>query len=173
MKKSLFYLLLLTVFGLVISCNKDDNDLSRDEIVGKWTSNSGDCLYFDEQRIPCDIATDYFYYWSVDNIQTMTPQSYEFSLIFNDDGSLIMNENGDIGTYKWSYAGNNIILIEKPDFFTIQITDGYIDILVDTVDDILGYYYSETYVNPDDIDEWYGYDGNLHMINAILRLSKE
>lgn len=166
------------------SCKKDD-EFTRNDIVGKWSATSID-LTFDGQNLPYSTNKGFFYIWdesfseiSVSNMNLANEILSSSYFIFNDNGSCLMCIEGyEDSEYTWSYEGSNTIRVQGTeyidDYYILHITDGSfaLDGYYDDYESVLGYYYSESEINPDEIDNWSGHDGNTHTIKTMPRFSK-
>lgn len=155
------------------SCNKGDS--SSGNISGKWSAVGGD-VYYDNTIIQfnkldvgvvClleDNSTYQIYDPMEGGIGSMV--TYDFN---KDGGVYIMG----MKIAYWNYS-NGLLTITNAEsgevVSTGTISDGYILLEEDSIQ-ALGYQFREMF-DYSPIDEWIGYDGNLHEVKYIIRLGK-
>lgn len=169
-------MLMLSLSVAAISCDKDTTTAINitPDIAGNWTVASYD-FYYDDKPIEFNKTELGIYCLMEDN---STQEFYDplgsglgalISFNFDKNGSLYI-----MGTEvaKWKYENGELILTntEGESASLGSVSDGYIDIETDSAQ-VLGYQFREMF-NYDPIDNWIGYDGNLHEIRYVTRLKK-
>ncbi len=108
----------LTLLISTISCEKET--FNEDRLIGKWYVEYNTFFYYNGTEL--------------DNEETETYNEGEFTWEFFEDGTLIINEDGDEDNCDWEVLENYLLICEQPECFKLEIIKLTKDTLVVKMD---------------------------------------